>query len=381
MGPLQGTRVVELAGIGPLPHAAMLLAELGADVIRIDRPGWQPLGIPARHDLSLRGRPSLGVDLKDPRGVDLVRRLAGGADVFLEGFRPGVAERLGLGPDDLRGAHRELIYGRMTGWGQSGPLAEHAGHDIDFIAVTGMLHAIGSTAEPAVPLNLVGDLGGGAMYLVVGVLAALLERVRSGEGQVIDAAIVDGTTHLGTAVFGLLAAGLWEDRRATNLIDGGTPYYAVYETRDGRHLAVGPLEDRFYDDFAARIELAADAPDRSDRSRWPHLRQAIGDRIRTRDLADWIEAFDGSDSCVAPVLALSEAVAHPHLAARGTLVDVDGVVQPAPAPRFSRTPGTLAPASAEVSADPAHVLTQWGIDDAATLVEAGVVAAPPAEER
>ena len=373
MGPLAGTRVVELAGIGPLPFAAMLLAQLGADVIRIERPDWEHFGVPAAYDLTRRGRPRVGVDLKDPRGADVVRRLARRADVFVEGFRPGVAERLGLGPDDLRAEHPELVYGRMTGWGQDGPLAGRAGHDVDYLAVTGLLHAIGPASAPAIPLNLVGDLGGGAMYLVVGVLAALVERSRSGVGQVVDAAIVDGAAHLGTAIFGMLAGDLWQDQREANLIDGGTPYYAVYETRDRRHLAVGPLEDRFFDEFAARVGLEPAAADRHDRASWPALRRAVAERVQTRDLADWIAVFDGSDACVAPVLTLSEATAHPHLVARATLVEVDGVVQPAPAPRFSATPTALGAEPSETDADPRRALAEWGIDDAADLIESGVV--------
>jgi alpha-methylacyl-CoA racemase len=377
MGPLAGTRVVELAGLGPLPFAGMLLAELGADVICVGRPGWQPFGLPAEFDLCRRGRPRVAVDLKSPDGVALVRRLAAAADVFVEGFRPGVAERLGLGPDHLRADHRGLVYGRMTGWGQSGPLAERAGHDIDFLAVTGLLHAIGPAAAPTIPLNLAGDLGGGAMYLVVGILAALIERSRSGEGQVIDAAIVDGAAHLGTLIFGMFAAGSWQDRRETNLIDGGTPYYAVYETRDGRHLAVGPLEDAFFATFAGIVGIVADAPDRHDRSQWPRLRSLIAERIRSRDLDDWVAAFAGTDACVAPVLSLAEAPGHPHLAARQTFVEVDGVAQPAPAPRFSRTPTALTTPPAAVGADPAGVLGAWGIADAAALIESGVVESAP----
>jgi alpha-methylacyl-CoA racemase len=375
MGPLTGVRVIELASVGPAPFAAMLLAELGADVIRIERPGWRALDLPPEHDLTRRGRPAIAVDLKTPEGVELTRRLAQSADVFVEGFRPGVAERLRLGPDDLRSDHPELVYGRMTGWGQTGPLAERAGHDIDFVAVTGLLHAIGSAAAPAIPLNLVGDLGGGAMYLAVGILAALLERSRSGSGQVVDAAIVDGAAHLGTAVFGLLAGGHWEDRREANLIDGGTPYYGVYATRDARHLAVGPLEDGFYAEFAGILELGPDAPDRRDRARWPQLRAAIADRIRARDLDEWVAAFDGVDGCVAPVLTLTEAAEHPQLAARQTFVDVDGVVQPAPAPRFSRTPTALASSASVAGSDPVATLLRWGIGDAASLVEAGVAGA------
>jgi alpha-methylacyl-CoA racemase len=380
VGPLAGVRVVELAGIGPLPFAAMLLAELGADVIRIERPEREPFGVPAEFDLTRRGRPRVGVDLKDPRGVDLVRRLASASDVFVEGFRPGAAERLGLGPDDLRAAHPELVYGRMTGWGQDGPLAATAGHDIDYLAVTGLLHAIGPATAPAVPLNLVGDLGGGAMYLVVGVLAALIERSRSGIGQVVDAAIVDGAAHLGTAVFGMLAGGVWADRREANLIDGGVPYYGVYETKDGRHLAVGPLEDAFYDVFASTLGLAADAPDRRVPEQWAELRHAIAVRVRERDLGEWVAAFDGSDGCVAAVRTLADAPDHPHLRARQTFVDVDGVVQPAPAPRFSRTKPRLGVTPKQAAEDPCTALTVWGIDDAKALIDAGVVADISASE-
>jgi alpha-methylacyl-CoA racemase len=380
VGPLAGVRVVELAGIGPLPFAAMLLAELGADVIRVERPGWEPFGVPAEFDLTRRGRPRVGVDLKDPRAVDLVRRLTAESDVFVEGFRPGVAERLGLGPDDLRANHPELVYGRMTGWGQDGPLAATAGHDIDYLAVTGLLHAIGPASAPAVPLNLVGDLGGGAMYLVVGVLAALLERSRSGIGQVIDAAIVDGAAHLGTAVFGMLAGGVWADRRQANLIDGGAPYYGVYETKDGRHLAVGPLEDSFYEVFASTLGLTSDAPDRKAPAQWDQLRDAIAARVRERDLGEWIAAFDGSDGCVAAVRTLTDAPDHPHLRARQTFLEVDGVVQPAPAPRFSRTTTGLGVTPTQAAEDPCAALTAWGIDDAAALIDAGVVADVPARE-
>jgi alpha-methylacyl-CoA racemase len=374
VGPLAGVRVVELAGVGPLPFAAMLLAELGADVIRVERPDWEPFGVPVEHDLTRRGRPRIAIDLKDARGVDLVRRLASRADVFVEGFRPGVAERLGLGPDDLRAEHPELVYGRMTGWGQDGPLAQTAGHDIDYVAITGLLHAIGPAAAPAVPLNLVGDLGGGAMYLVVGVLSALIERARSGLGQVVDAAIVDGAAHLGTAVFGMLAGGVWADRRAANVIDGAAPYYGVYETRDGRHLAVGALEDRFYAAFASTLGLDPDPPQRSDRGQWDAAREAIAHQVRQRDLAEWMAAFEGSDACVAPVQSLSDAADHPHLRARQTLVEVDGVVQPAPAPRFSRTRAALGDAPLRTGADGVGALKAWGIDDAQALVDTGVVA-------
>jgi alpha-methylacyl-CoA racemase len=341
----------------------MMLAQLGADVIRIERPEPSPLALPREHDLCGRGRPSVCVDVKTAPGRDLVRRLAAEADAFIEGFRPGVAERLGIGPDDLSPLQPGLVYGRMTGWGQDGPLAQTAGHDIDYLAVTGVLHAIGPADRPAIPLNLLGDHAGGALYLVVGVLAALIEARSSGEGQVVDAAVVDGAAHLATAVFGLLAAGRWEDRRASNLLDGGEPAYDVYETSDRRHLAVGALEPKFYAEFSERLGLGEreDAPDR---------RTAIADRIRSRSRDEWAAAFEGTDACVAPVLSLGEAVTHRHLVARGTFTAGQGVTQPAPAPRFSRTSTSPAPAR---EGGASEALRAWGVDDVAELIAAGVV--------
>jgi alpha-methylacyl-CoA racemase len=291
-GPLGGLRVVELAGIGPAPFAAMLLADLGADVVRVDRPGGESAFGAYEHDLLTRGRPSVVVDLKHPGGVGVVLDLAARADVLVESFRPGVAERLGIGPDECLARNQRLVYGRMTGWGQDGPLAHTAGHDIGYVAVTGALHAIGDAdGPPQVPLNLVGDFGGGAMYLVAGVLAAVIEARASGRGQVVDAAIVDGASHLAMMVRGMHAAGAWQDRRGANLLDGGAPFYSVYETSDGRHLAVGALEPQFYAELLDRLGLAddPDLPDRDDRSTWPRLRRLLADRIASRSQAEWMK--------------------------------------------------------------------------------------------
>jgi alpha-methylacyl-CoA racemase len=344
-GPLAGVRVVELAGIGPGPFAAMLLADLGADVIQVGRPGGPSPALPAHVDVSARGKRSVIVDMKDPRGLAVVLGLAERSDVLIEGYRPGVAERLGAGPDACWARNPRLVYGRMTGWGQDGPLAQTAGHDIGYIAITGALHAIGAAGgPPQIPVNYLGDYGGGAMFLAFGVLAALLSARVTGRGQVVDAAIVDGAATLQAATYGLLSSGsgLWRDERGVNLLDGGAPFYGVYATSDGQHMAVGALESQFYARF---IELLfapdgtpADLPMQHDRSRWPELRAAFTARFASRTRAEWTSVFEGSDACVAPVLSMTEATSHPHLAARGTYVTVDGVTQPAPAPRFSGGP-------------------------------------------
>ena len=371
MGPLQGLRVVELAGIGPGPFAAMLLADLGADVVRVDRPGASPLF--GRHgtDLLTRGRRSVAVDLKHPDGAATVLALTERADVLLEGFRPGVVERLGLGPEPCLARNPRLVYGRMTGWGQDGPLAHTAGHDVGYIAVTGALHAIGRAGgPPQVPVNLLGDFGGGAMYLVVGVLAALLESRTSGRGQVVDAAIVDGTAHLSTMLLGMLAGGLWTDRRGENLLDTGVPWYDVYETADGRHVAVGALEPQFHAQLLDRLGLTGTAPPREDAGA---LRRVLTETFATRTRDEWTAVFEGSDACVAPVLSYAEAREHPHLAARGTYVESGGIVQPAPAPRFSRTPGRLDRPPPEPGQHTREVLTDWGVADVDALFAAGAV--------
>ena len=341
-GPLHGVRVLELPSIGPGPFAAMLLADLGADVVRVDRPGGQQLQIvPPEHDLLGRGKRSLVLDLKLPRDLGAALDLAAKADLLVEGFRPGVAERLGIGPDRCLGRNPRLVYGRMTGWGQDGPAASTAGHDITYIAVTGALHAIGEAgAAPQVPLNLVGDFAG-ALYLVTGLLAALHESQTSGHGQVVDAAMVDGAAHLMTAFYGLTARGVWRDERGVNLLDGGAPFYGVYRTSDNRHMAVGALEPAFYAELLTRLGLEPDEHVQSDVAGWPALRERLAASFATRTQAEWVDVFAGGDACVEPVLGLQQAPEHPHLDARGTFVRDRDVVQPGPAPRFSRTPARL----------------------------------------
>ncbi|MEU1211520.1 CaiB/BaiF CoA-transferase family protein [Streptomyces sp. NPDC005791] len=362
-GPLTGVRVVELAGIGPGPFAAMLLADLGADVVRVDRPGGSVIGIEPAFDLTNRNKRSVVVDLKAEGAAEQVLDLAERADVLIEGFRPGVAERLGVGPDACLERNPKLVYGRMTGWGQDGPLAERAGHDIGYIAVTGTLSMIGRSGEPpTVPANLVGDYAGGSLYLVVGVLAALQHaRTPGGTGQVVDAAIVDGAAHLATMIHGMLAAGSWQDRRGSNLLDGGCPFYGSYETSDGGYMAVGALEPRFYEEFAGLLGLGDEAPDRNDPGRWEALRTLVADRFSTRTRAEWTEVFQGTDACVAPVLSLHEAPRHPHLAARSTYLEHGGLTQPAPAPRFSATPVSVRTGPALPGADTEAVAADWGL--------------------
>jgi len=344
VGPLTGLRVVELAGIGPGPFCAMVLADLGADVIRIDRqpvPGTSPSD--ARYDILGRGRRSVAVDLKAPGGADVVLRLVEDADATIEGFRPGVAERLGIGPAACLARNGRLVYGRMTGWGQDGPLAAAAGHDITYASVAGALAHIGRAGEPPTPpLNLVADFGGGGMLLALGLVAGMLHAARTGVGQVVDAAMVDGTALLMAPFFGASAIGFWSDERGTNLLDSGAPFYDVYRCADGAEIAVGAIEPQF---FAALLDLldvdSATAPAQHDRERWPELRTMLGAAFATRTRVEWIDRAEGRDACVAPVLTMTEAAAHPHVIARGTVVDVDGVPQPAPAPRFSETPPEL----------------------------------------
>ncbi|MEV7641558.1 CaiB/BaiF CoA-transferase family protein [Streptomyces rubiginosohelvolus] len=361
-GPLTGVRVVELAGIGPGPFAAMLLADLGADVVRVDRPGGAGLGIDPAHDLTNRNKRSVVLDLKSDEGPARVLDLVERADILVEGYRPGVAERLGVGPDACLARNPKLVYGRMTGWGQDGPLADRAGHDIAYIALTGTLSMIGSPDEPpTVPANLVGDYAGGSLYLVVGVLAALQHARAHGEGQVVDAAIVDGAAHLATMIHGMLAAGSWQDRRGANLLDGGCPFYGTYATSDGGHMAVGPLEGRFYAEFARLLGIADAFPDRWDLARWDELRAAVTERFLTRTRAEWTEVFAGTDACVAPVLSLGEAPHHPHLAARSTFVEHGGRTQPAPAPRFSATPVFVRTGPALPGADTEAVAADWDV--------------------
>jgi len=369
-GPLAGIRIVELAGIGPGPYACMLLADAGADILRIERsttattppPDGTPDGL--HWDLLNRSRRSVAVDLKHPEGVGLVLDLLEGAHALIEGFRPGVAERLGLGPLPCMERNPSLIYGRMTGWGQEGPLASSAGHDIDYIALSGALWAIGRAGEaPVPPLNLVGDFGGGGMLMAFGVVAALVDSIRSGQGQVVDAAMVDGASSLMTMVHAFKASGSWEERRGANILDTGAPYYEVYETADGAYFAIGAIEQRFYAQLLEVLDLdPASLPDRDDRSQWPVLKERFAEVFRTRTRAEWTEAFDGTDACGAPVLSPFEAHRHPHNAARGTFVEVAGVVQPGPAPRFSRTPGAVSRPPAAPGADTDAALEAWGVD-------------------
>ena len=376
MGPLEGVRVVEIAGIGPGPFCAMLLADMGADVVRVDRPAAEDS--PGLPQLLGRGRRSLVVDLKHERGAEVVLRLAADADALIEGFRPGVAERLGIGPDVCLARNPRLVYGRMTGWGQDGPLRHAAGHDIDYIAVAGALHPIGQQGRaPVPPLNLLGDYGGGGLLLAFGIACGLLEARRSGQGQVIDAAIVDGAALLTTMVHELAPLGLWNERRGTNLLDGGAPFYGVYETADGEHMAVGALEPKFYAELLGRLGLdAGDLPAPADRARWPQLRERLAAVFRTRTRAEWCELLEGSDACVAPVLRPSEAPAHRHNLERGTFVPVGGSPQPAPAPRFSRTPPAPPSPPSAPGQHTDEVLAAWGFDAAeiAGLRGAGAVA-------
>lgn len=363
MGPLHGMRVVELASIGPGPMCAMLLADQGADVVRIDRPVPDTSGIPVapRFDVAGRSRRSVALDLKRPEARDVALRLIAGADVLIEGWRPGVAERLGLGPLACHEVNPRLVYGRMTGFGQTGPLAQAAGHDLNYIALTGALQAIGPEAGPLPPLNLVGDYGGGALYLAFGVMAALFERQRSGRGQVVDAAMVDGASSLMSFFHSLTAAGLWGPSRQDNLLDGGAPFYATYETADGRFVAVAPLEPRFFAALAQRLGLPdALAEAQYDRARWPELRRALADLFMTRTRDEWCALLEGSDACFAPVLRLDEAPTHPHARERGAFVEVGGMVQPAPAPRFDRTPAARPRPAPEPGQHTRQVLAEQG---------------------
>jgi alpha-methylacyl-CoA racemase len=360
-GPLAGLKVIELGGIGPAPFAAMALADLGADVVRVDRPdAVSPVPSGERVDALGRGKRSVLLDLKRAADVQTLLSLVAVADALVEGFRPGVAERLGLGPEDCWGRNPRLVYGRMTGWGQQGPWARVAGHDITYIAVAGALHAIGDAGgPPQIPLNLLGDFGGGGIYLALGVLAGVREAARTGRGQVVDAAIVDGVAHLMTGIHGLHAAGVWADERGVNLLDGGAPFYAVYETADGGHLAVGAIEPKFYARLLELLGVDADPADQYDRPQWPELRRRIAAAFRGRSRAEWTAVFDGTDACVAPVLGLREAAAHPQLASRQTLVEVDGALQPAPAPRFSGHPAERPSRPPSPGAHTAEVLREW----------------------
>jgi alpha-methylacyl-CoA racemase len=365
MGALTGFRIVEIAGIGPGQLCGMLLAEMGAQVLRIVRNGEgdASLRIPAAANLMNRSRPAVAVDLKDHEGAGLVLHLCESADALFEGFRPGTMERLGLGPDACLARNPKLVYGRMTGWGQDGPLSGEAGHDTNYLALTGALAAIGERGRgPVLPLNLVADFGGGGLYLALGLVAALLESTRSGRGQVVDAAMLDGVASMTTFHHGLLAAGLWREQRGSNLLDGGAPFMRAYRTRDGGYVAVAALENRFYRNLLEGLGLADIDPARQMHAEdWPDLQRRLESAFAGRTREEWETHFAGRDACVTPVLTFTEATAHPHNKARGTFVEVDGIVQPAPAPRFSRTPSAVCSAPAGHDADPVETLGAWGI--------------------
>ena len=380
MGPLSGMRVVEMAGIGPAPFCGMLLADLGADVIRVDRLTAADIGfqINSRFDFPNRSKRAIAVDLKLAGGVALVKELVTSADALIEGFRPGVMERLGLGPEVCHAVNPRLVFGRMTGWGQEGPLRDRAGHDINYIALTGTLSAIGPRdGAPVVPLNLVGDFGGGALYLALGLLAAAHEARNSGKGQVVDAAMVDGAASLMTMHFGYLQAGFWRNARGENAVDGGSPYYTTYATRDGKYMAVGAVEKRFYGELLERLGLVGtDLPNQNDRERWVELRARLAEVFASKTREEWTRIFEGSDACVSPVLDMEECVSDPHIIARGTFVRRDGAVEPGPAPRFSRTPAEISGPPLDPRADTRGALAAWGIseDRIAELVAMGAIA-------
>ncbi len=373
-GPLHGVKVVEFVGLGPAPFCAMLLSDLGADVIRIDRPG--ALGGGAAEVLA-RGRRSIGVNLKVDGSVEACLKILKSADILLEGYRPGVMERLGLGPDICLQANPRLIYGRMTGWGQHGPLAHAAGHDLNFIALTGALDGIGPKERPVPPLNVVGDFGGGSLYLAVGVLAALSHARATGEGQVVDTAIVDGTTHLMAAVHQLAAMGMWNQPRGQNLLDGGAPFYDCYECADGKFISIAPLEVEFYALLLEKLGLDAHPAMQAqyDASTWPAMRDVFVGTFKSKTQAEWCQLLEGTDVCFAPVLNTDEAANHPHMQARQAFTTVDGVRQSAAAPRFSRTPGKVQGAAPTPGADSGTALQSWGFDDrdVEALKAAGII--------
>ncbi|MBS9376022.1 CaiB/BaiF CoA transferase family protein [Rhodococcus sp. B50] len=361
-GPLHGLRVVELAGIGPGPHAAMILGDLGAEVVRVNRPN--PSGVDVldgNPDYMLRNRRSVAADLKNPTDLELVLQLIEKADVLIEGFRPGVADRLGLGPDDCAAVNPRLVYARMTGWGQDGEMSQRAGHDINYISLTGALHAVGRPGErPVPPLNLVGDFGGGSMFLLLGILSALFERQQSGEGQVIDASMLDGVSVLAQMMWAMRGFGQWSSEAGTNLLDGGAPFYDTYSCADGGAVAVGAIEPQFYAELLAGLGLTgADLPDQNDRSGWPTLRRRFTEIFASEKRDHWTVAFDGTDACVTPVLSFDEVAGDSYLRERGTIVDIDGVAQAAPAPRFSRTPPTAPTAPSRSDEDLAGIATEW----------------------
>ncbi len=364
MGPLSGYRIIELAGIGPGPMCAMLLSDMGADVLRIDRTADAGLGIAmdTKYALLNRGRRSVALDLKKPEAIEAMLKLVEKADGLIEGFRPGVTERLGLGPEVCLKRNPRLVYGRMTGWGQEGPLAHAAGHDINYIALSGALHSIGRRGEaPVPPLNLVGDFGGGALYLALGMVAGLLETQKSGKGQIVDAAMVDGAASLMTAIYGIHGSGRWTDNRGDNILDTGAHYYDVYETKDGKYISIGSIESKFYDELLELSGLKKEELARqNDRDAWPAMKQKVAAIFKTKTRDEWCKVMEGSDVCFAPVLSMTEAPKHPHNRHRGTFIEDDGVIQPGPAPRFSRTPSKIQRPPAQPGEHTEEALRDWG---------------------
>jgi alpha-methylacyl-CoA racemase len=386
-GPLRGVKIIELAGIGPSPFACMMLADAGAQILRLEKvpdsaPEWAAGGVErtAYWDLLNRSRPSVGIDLKHPGAVELVLGLTEQSNGLIEGYRPGVAERLGLGPEACWQRNRALVYGRMTGWGQEGPMAQAAGHDIDYIGIAGALWSMGRSDSPPVPpLNLVGDFGGGGLLLAFGMLAALWEAAQSGEGQVVDTSMVDGAATLMTMMYSLHAFGIWNENRGTNILDTGAPFYEVYETADGKFFAVGAIETKFYSELLHGLGLSgnSDLPDQMNRAEWPNMKKKFSAIFRSKTRDEWTNVFDGTDACAVPVLSPWEAHAHPQNVARSTFVEVDGIVQPAPSPRFSRTPSKVSRPPSPPGADTMTALIDWGVDEGVIsgLVESGALSA------
>ena len=365
MGPLTGIRVVELAGIGPGPFCAMLLADLGAEVIRVDRSSQVDIGIDHGRKYSVlnRSRKSISVDLKNPDGIETVLKLVENADALIEGFRPGVTERLGLGPDECMERNPALVYGRMTGWGQEGPMAHAAGHDINYISLTGALHAIGGADKPSPPLNVVGDFGGGGVFLAFGLCAALLESKTSGLGQVVDSAMTEGAATLMSSIYGMYASGRWSNKREDNFLDGGSYYYGVYETADSKFISIGSIEGKFHDELLEITGLTdATTVDRNDQSTWEEKKQRMAQLVRLKTSDEWDELMLGTDVCYAPVLDFEEAPKHPHNVARQSFVEVEGVMQPAPTPKFSRTPGTVQMPPPAPGQHTSEILSDWGFN-------------------
>ncbi len=374
-GPLTGLKIVELAGIGPAPLCCSLMGDLGADVLRIDRNFDAGLGVPRdrRTDLLRRGRRSVSVDLKHSKGVETLMRLVEGADVLVDPFRPGVTEKLGLGPDNCFARNKKLIYARMTGWGQTGPLAQAAGHDLNYLSLTGIVHAIGGKDLPAPPLNVVADMGGGAMSMALGILAGVYEARNSGNGQVVDISMTEGSAYLALGVYGMAAVGDYNHERMSNVLDGGAHFYRCYETKDNKFVSIASIEAKFYDLLLEKTGLKDEEnlPDQFDQSQWPEMSKRLAAVFKKKTRDEWCEIMEGSDVCFAPVLTFNEAPDHPHNKARGTFIDVEGVAQPNPAPRFSRTPGSVKGAAPEVGADTREGLLAWGFDAAEvdTLIE------------